>query len=179
MSNRTTAREQNRVSQIIYDLRLKGYGQYQIAEALGLAQSTVSGHLVRRGVRFRGNQHTAEAAQRNLPPLGTIPWRDSELPPETDPLAQPYHLSLAARAARDALRHMRDINAVVRMAYDVTDAQAAGDANWINEQRATLTELADYIRRLTAVVEDEELRHRARVDHGERDDLRTAPRLVS
>jgi hypothetical protein len=178
MKNRTTVREQARVSQIIYELRLKGYNQYQIAEAVGLAQSSVSGHLVRRGVRFQGNQHTAQAAQRNLPPLGTIPWRDSEVPPETDNTPQPYHLSIAARAVKDSLRHLRDINGVVRMAYDMTDAVAAHDTAWVNEQRATVAELADYVRRLAAVVESEELRHRARVDHGERDDLRSTPRLV-
>lgn len=168
-----TEAEKARLSQLIVGLYTRGYRQISIANALGIDARTVSKYLHRAGVATRRNQY---ADPPHLPRLQPIAWRDSALANEPPP--DPYRLSLAARSVRDSLRNLREINGVVRLAYDVTEALDNRDAEWVRGVRSDLDALSDYLRRLIAVVDDENLRRRARTDHGERDDLRTTPHAV-
>lgn len=165
--------ERARLDGMLLELAKQGYSQRTLARAFGLGQSTVASHLLRVGFKFtkRTNQHSRVDA--SLPPLDDhISWRDNESAPEPVIAPPGYTLSLPARTISNELRHLQQINGVVRLAYDVTNALAAGDKAWVAGVREDLDATAEYVRRLIAVIDDDELRHRARTDHGERDDLR-------
>lgn len=167
--------EAMRLTRLIVDLKTKGYRQVTIAEALGINPRTVSSHLHRAGVLT--GRHNQYRDPEHLPPLGTIEWRDP--PPDSEPMAVDYKMSLPARSVANQVRHLQAINGVVRLAFDVTHAREANDYRWISQVRADLDEMAEYTRRLIAVIDDEDTRARARTDHGERDDIRPTLRRVA
>jgi len=167
------ARERRRDAVIA--LYRQGYGNAQIARALGVAPSSVSDDLTIRLGHGRQRSNAGRKQRPNDPP--SYDWRDPAAPRPRAPQTlsqksdEAYKRSTSLQLWRDVVRASESDNAVNRLSHDALDAERAGDGAWFDEAHDVLTNAFRYLARLETVLLDEQARKRGATDWQERDDL--------
>lgn len=185
-----TPAELARRRELIVQLRQGGASVKQIADALGMLQTTVEKDLRITGVKIgRGR------GQKLPVDPDPVDWRDGALPRPAIPPSKKsrlaavvpyvapepgelYRSSQVIRFWQGLLTQSRDENFVNKLSHDALDAEKAGDLAWITAAAATITESITYAQRLQAVLLDRSARERG-ITWEERDDMAKPLRSVS
>lgn len=150
---KTTHSEMDRRDVWIAKLWRRGHTSTEIAVGIDCARETVGQRL-----RAMGFDRTKRYKGRG-PVVGPCPWRDEDVPPPAvEPLDPRWRRSQVIGMAQMLNDEYRESNFSNILANQATDAEEAGDKDWLSEALATISAAMEKLQRARRVLTDDHYR---------------------
>jgi hypothetical protein len=152
-TRRTTQAEIDRRDVWIAKLFRKGHTTVEIAVGLDCARETI-------GQRLKAMGFDRTKRYKGLGPVkGPCPWRDEDVPPpKVEPLEARWRRSQIIGMAQMLNDEYRESNFANVLANQATDAEEAGDKDWLIEALATINAAIEKLGRARRVLADDTYR---------------------
>jgi hypothetical protein len=163
---RPTPAQAERRRDAVARMTRQGYAAWQIAAALDVSVHTVTGDRLQRKRELAGIV-TRGRSQRNLPPdPEPVDWVS-----EPEPPARPYELTGPIHRVKGLHDYLRESNARNRFAFNMEEAEAAGDEQFVVGSQVALADTIAYLQDLLKIAQDSKAALAAKRPEA-RDDLR-------
>lgn len=151
----------------VVELAMAGYSSAQIAQSMGGMSNSTIQEDKRSMRRFLTGAPRTTKGRPDDPPLFEW-WKE----PLTE-VRPSYQLTGPVTRVEKLNEGLAELNAVNRLAFNVTDAEAAGDTKWILQSKAQVEQAIATLQEMHAVLSDREARAAAQQDG--RTDLSAPP----
>ena len=157
----------------------KGCSVTQLAEALGVAPSTISSDRGDRrrqlaGVKMYGGGRHGNSSSREPDPPPPFDWA-APPPPKVE---RAYRISMMPRI-QNLLAYLQESNARARLPYNIEEAMQAGDPAWRIQSQLLLMDAIKYLQDLLKILQDRGARLEAATSVTARDDLTVPTKAIA